>query len=315
MKEKRRSTWQRASRLSPFQRVALLFLALAAGVALVGVLSRDGTISLGERAKTLIQDFYVGASTELAGIAATLLIVDAILQRRGQEREKAELRLQLGTPDAPSALDAVRRLRLRGWIEDGTLRDAPLQKASLAGAELRGAVMSGAELVEADLSGADLTGANLDGADLSEADLNGADLSKANLHAADLAGANLRRADLIRTDLSAADLRLADLRDAYLRNANLRGADLTMARLEHCDLRGADLSEATLRRMTELAAEECLVNGITSFHDAGTSFERVAFLQALAEESELDVRLWIMLSDDNQTLAERLPGFGVYRVR
>ena len=72
-------------------------------------------------------------------------------------------------------------------------------------------------------------------------------------------------------------------------------------------------SEATLHRMTELAAEECLVNGITSFQDAGTSFERVAFLQSLAESSELDVRLWIMLSDDNQTLAERLPGFGVYR--
>ncbi len=72
-------------------------------------------------------------------------------------------------------------------------------------------------------------------------------------------------------------------------------------------------SEATLRRMTELATEECLINGVTSFQDAGSSFERVAFLRTMAEDSKLGVRLWIMLSDDNQTLAERLPGFGVYR--
>ena len=72
-------------------------------------------------------------------------------------------------------------------------------------------------------------------------------------------------------------------------------------------------SEATLRRMTELASEECLVNGITSFQDAGTTFDRVAFLQSLAAHGELDVRLWVMLSEDNRTLAERLPGFRVYR--
>ncbi len=73
-------------------------------------------------------------------------------------------------------------------------------------------------------------------------------------------------------------------------------------------------NEATLRRMTELAVEECLANGITSFQDAGSSFEKVAFLRALAEESALDVRLWIMLSDDNQTLVEGLPGFSAHRV-
>jgi predicted amidohydrolase YtcJ len=71
-------------------------------------------------------------------------------------------------------------------------------------------------------------------------------------------------------------------------------------------------SEATLRRMAELAAAECLANGITSFQDAGTTLEQVELLRSMAELGELPVRLWVMLSDDNATLADRLPG---YRVR
>jgi len=70
-------------------------------------------------------------------------------------------------------------------------------------------------------------------------------------------------------------------------------------------------SESSLLRMAQLAAQECLANGITSFQDAGSSFEQVAFLEELAERSELPVRLWIMLAEDNETLAERLPGFSV----
>jgi len=66
-----------------------------------------------------------------------------------------------------------------------------------------------------------------------------------------------------------------------------------------------------LRRMAELAAAECLANGITSFQDAGASFAEVELLRALAEAGELPVRLWVMLSEGNDVLAERLPGYHV----
>jgi predicted amidohydrolase YtcJ len=71
--------------------------------------------------------------------------------------------------------------------------------------------------------------------------------------------------------------------------------------------------DATLRRAAELAGETCLANGITSFHDAGTSLAQVELLRSLAASNALPVRLWVMLSDDNETLADRLSGYRVYR--
>jgi predicted amidohydrolase YtcJ len=71
--------------------------------------------------------------------------------------------------------------------------------------------------------------------------------------------------------------------------------------------------EATLRRAAELAGETCLANGITSFHDAGTSMARVELLRSLAASHALPIRLWVMLSDSNETLADRLSGYRVYR--
>lgn len=45
----------------------------------------------------------------------------------------------------------------------------------------------------------------------------------------------------------------------------------------------------------ELAEKECLENGITSFQDAGSSFEVIKRYQEMAKKGELDVRLWAML--------------------
>ena len=71
--------------------------------------------------------------------------------------------------------------------------------------------------------------------------------------------------------------------------------------------------EATVRRMAELAAQESLARGITSFQDAGSSFRQVELFRRMAAEGELPARLWVMLSEDNEALAEALPGFKVYR--
>jgi predicted amidohydrolase YtcJ len=60
------------------------------------------------------------------------------------------------------------------------------------------------------------------------------------------------------------------------------------------------------RRMVALASEECLSKGITSFHDAGSSFETIDFLRRMAAEGALGVRLWVMALGDDEALAERI---------
>ena len=64
--------------------------------------------------------------------------------------------------------------------------------------------------------------------------------------------------------------------------------------------------EPSLRRRAELADKEVLSKGITSFQDAGSSFETVDELLKLTEEKRLGVRLYVMLRESNKRLAENL---------
>jgi predicted amidohydrolase YtcJ/poly(3-hydroxybutyrate) depolymerase len=59
----------------------------------------------------------------------------------------------------------------------------------------------------------------------------------------------------------------------------------------------------------ELAAEECLQKGVTSFQDAGSSFALIDVFKKLASEGKLPVRLWVMVRDDNASLAKRLTDY------
>jgi predicted amidohydrolase YtcJ len=65
-------------------------------------------------------------------------------------------------------------------------------------------------------------------------------------------------------------------------------------------------SPSVARRMVELATEESLANGITTYTDAGSSFETIDFLKQAADEGLLGVRLWVMIRDSNERLAEHL---------
>jgi predicted amidohydrolase YtcJ len=58
-----------------------------------------------------------------------------------------------------------------------------------------------------------------------------------------------------------------------------------------------------------LATEECLKHGVTSFQDAGSSTADVDLFRELADRGELQVRLWVMLNDNNDVLARRLAGY------
>ncbi len=75
--------------------------------------------------------------------------------------------------------------------------------------------------------------------------------------------------------------------------------------------RQSEPSEAELYRMVELAGEECLSKGITSFQDAGSSVKAVRLLKRMAVEGKLPLRLWMMIRDSNANIAAALPSIKV----
>ena len=61
----------------------------------------------------------------------------------------------------------------------------------------------------------------------------------------------------------------------------------------------------------ELAESECLSNGVTSFQDAGSSLTEVDRYKRLAEEGELDLRLWAMIRHTYAYLNDKLDGYPI----
>lgn len=63
---------------------------------------------------------------------------------------------------------------------------------------------------------------------------------------------------------------------------------------------------ARARKVLELASQEVLSKGITSFQDAGSSFSDVDLMKTMVDEGKLGVRLWIMIRENNTALAQNL---------
>lgn len=61
----------------------------------------------------------------------------------------------------------------------------------------------------------------------------------------------------------------------------------------------------------ELAQQECLRQGVTTFEDAGSSFEEIARYKKMADEGKLDIRLWAMLRHSAEEMKDRLKGFPI----
>ncbi|HEX6307592.1 MAG TPA: amidohydrolase [Longimicrobiales bacterium] len=66
---------------------------------------------------------------------------------------------------------------------------------------------------------------------------------------------------------------------------------------------------AEQRRVAELAAQEALANGVTTFVDAGVGFGTVDFYRTLESEGALPVRLYVMIRESNDRLEEHLPRY------
>jgi predicted amidohydrolase YtcJ len=76
--------------------------------------------------------------------------------------------------------------------------------------------------------------------------------------------------------------------------------------------RSEQVREAESRREIELAAQECLSHGVTSFQDAGSEFDEIDLLLQMASEGKTGVRLWVMIGEtDNAVLEERIKDYRI----
>ena len=83
-----------------------------------------------------------------------------------------------------------------------------------------------------------------------------------------------------------------------------------MALAEHEKGMSPDELEQRARQQVYLASESALAHGITSFQDAGTSFENIDFLRMLEQEGALPIRLYVMVRyEPVERLAELLPHY------
>ena len=64
------------------------------------------------------------------------------------------------------------------------------------------------------------------------------------------------------------------------------------------------------RQRVQLAGDEALRHGVTSFHDAGASFEDIDFFKKLEDEGALPIRLYVMVRrETNEEMDELLPHY------
>ena len=75
--------------------------------------------------------------------------------------------------------------------------------------------------------------------------------------------------------------------------------------------RTSEQVEAQSREAVRLAVEDCLSKGITSFHDAASSFRDIDLYRKLVDENNLGIRLWVMIHEDNKELTENLAGYRI----
>lgn len=171
-------------------------------------------------------DYALSLFTNVLSIFVTVFVIDLLAQRREERKADQELKelliLQMKHGDNALAIQAVERIRLKGWHKDGSLR-----KQHFESAELRGANLEDFDLREAGFTGAHLEYAKLHKADLYKCEMGSTYLQNANLM-------NVKMSEVILTcaDLQNAILFCADLRGARIEDANLQGTDLTESNLE-----------------------------------------------------------------------------------
>ncbi|GMV05621.1 MAG: amidohydrolase [Gemmatimonadota bacterium] len=78
----------------------------------------------------------------------------------------------------------------------------------------------------------------------------------------------------------------------------------------HMDARSDEEKWEEFVRVVELAGQEALSKGVTSFHDAGSNFATIDGFKRLADEGRLPVRLYVMVRfESNDAMREKLPAY------
>jgi predicted amidohydrolase YtcJ len=75
--------------------------------------------------------------------------------------------------------------------------------------------------------------------------------------------------------------------------------------------RTPEQAAADARKEVELAIQECLSKGITTFHDAGSSFKTIDLFKSFADAGKLGLRLYVMIREGNSALAENLSKYRI----
>ncbi len=86
------------------------------------------------------------------------------------------------------------------------------------------------------------------------------------------------------------------------------------AHMDYLNTLSDEARKAKWYRGIEIAQEECLSKGITSFQDAGSKFYEIERYKEMAEKSELDLRLWVMVRHPYEVMKGRLDGFPILDV-
>jgi uncharacterized protein YjbI with pentapeptide repeats len=166
-----------------------------------------------------------------------LAAYDDFVQRRDEQRLRADLHCQMNGRSNAAAIRAIDALRAKGWLD--LLKEPLANQLQWAGAALEEVDLSKRDLVRPNLSGATLWNASFSGCHLVGADFTGAQMNMTNLSEANLWYAKLDGANLVSANLIDADIRYASLRDAKLNSAKLHGTMLVCS-----DLSGANLTNA-----------------------------------------------------------------------
>lgn len=177
--------------MSP-KRIGQLLIGISSFIFILGQMNLYTDLFSGVFLGDLLKDNYANAWTELGSIALTILVIDRVYERRGIEQEKERLVLQMGSPNNAFTLEAVRSLRNRNWLSDGTLSNARLRGANLSNADLSDANLSGADLTKAVLRGAMCHRVNFSGAIAHDTDFGLANFSQAILQGIQLSNSDLK---------------------------------------------------------------------------------------------------------------------------
>ncbi len=185
--------------LSRSRQAAYTFIGIGIAIILVGfVLRALKQAGVDFFLLDFIDQTYSNFGIELVSVGLTVLVIDRLNRDDAERERKEELISQMGSQSNDIARDAVRLLKLKGWLADGSLEGARLWEANLQAADLNWANLQNAELNWINLQHASLHNVNLKNATLTMSNLEGVSLVNADLRGAKLMGAKLRGASLYR---------------------------------------------------------------------------------------------------------------------